>query len=164
MGWCSSCLDRSACCRRHPSIFHLRLLRLLGQALKLIIAGSRSITAANNGYDLLKHLIVKSGFWKTYGKKLEIVSGMAKGVDALGVQFAEANKLKLWKFPADWAQHGNAAGHIRNRAMGDFADGLLALWDGQSNGTKGMIDYARQKGLVVKAYECHLMWATEEIE
>lgn len=127
--------------------------------MKLIIAGSRTIT----DYDLLKHLIVKSGFW-AYKQNLEIVSGMAKGVDALGVQFAEANKLKLWKFPADWAQHGNAAGHIRNRAMGDFADGLLALWDGQSNGTKGMIDYARQKGLVVKAYTCHLMWATEEIE
>jgi hypothetical protein len=137
---------------------HPRALPRGYAVLKLIIAGSRSIT----DYDLLKHLIVKSGLWKQYGKKLEIVSGMAKGVDALGVQFAKANKLKLWEFPADWTL-GKSAGHIRNRQMGDFADGLLALWDGQSNGTKGMIDYARQKGLVVKAYTCHLMWATEEI-
>lgn len=126
--------------------------------MKLIIAGSRSIT----DYDLLKKLMVTSGFWKKYGKKLEIVSGMAKGVDALGVEFAQKNNLKLWEMPADWSL-GKAAGHIRNREMGDFADGLLALWDGSSNGTKGMIDYARAKGLEVKAYTCQLMWATEEL-
>jgi hypothetical protein len=127
--------------------------------MRLIIAGSRSIT----DYDLLKTLVVKSGLWKEHGKKLEIVSGMAKGVDALGVLFAENNGLKLHKFPADWSL-GKSAGHIRNRQMGDFADGLLALWDGKSNGTKGMIEYARLRNLVVFAYECRLVWTFEELK
>lgn len=128
------------------------------ETMKLIIAGSRSIT----DYALLKSLMVRSGFWKKYGRKLEIVCGMAKGVDALGAEFAQKNKLKLHEFRPDWTQ-GKSAGHIRNRQMGDFADGLLALWDGESNGTKGMIDYARLKGLEVRAYTCTLMWATEEL-
>lgn len=126
--------------------------------MKLIIAGSRSI----HDYDLLKHLVVKSGFWKTYGKSLEIVSGMAKGVDALGVQFAKNNGLKLHEFPADWSI-GKSAGILRNEKMGDFGEGLLAIWDGESRGTKHMIDYARSKSLLVKAYKCALMWATEEV-
>lgn len=36
--------------------------------------------------------------------------------------------------------------------MGDYADALIALWDGQSKGTKGMIDYAKKKGLEVYVY------------
>ena len=47
---------------------------------------------------------------------------------------------------------GKAAGHARNRDMGDYADALIALWDGQSKGTKGMIDYAKKKGLEVYVY------------
>ena len=34
--------------------------------------------------------------------------------------------------------------------MADTAEGLLAFWDGQSRGTKSMIEFAKQKGLVVK--------------
>ena len=33
--------------------------------------------------------------------------------------------------------------------MGDFADALIAIWDGKSRGTKNMIDYATKKGLKV---------------
>jgi hypothetical protein len=78
-------------------------------------------------------------------------SGCARGVDQLGEVFAELNSLKCHKFPADWDTHGKAGGHIRNRYMGDFAkegEGrLLAIWDGKSRGTKGMIEYAQQIGL-----------------
>lgn len=137
--------------------------------MRLIIAGSRTIT----DYNLLRTLVLRSKLWEKYGKKLEVISGMAKGVDTLGVEFAQKAKLKLWEFPVthqDWSKHGKSAGHIRNRRMGDFAKlcpnggGLLALWDGESNGTKGMIDYARALGLAeVHPYKCQLMWAMEEI-
>jgi hypothetical protein len=33
--------------------------------------------------------------------------------------------------------------------MGDFADALIAIWDGKSTGTKNMIDYETKKGLMV---------------
>lgn len=128
--------------------------------MKLIIAGSRDI----EDYGLLRSLVMKSGFWKKYGKTIEVVSGMARGVDKIGVDFAKKNGLKCHAMPAEWDKHGKAAGHIRNSQMADVADGLLAVWDGESPGTKGMIQIARSKGLEVKAYEVRRMWAIEELE
>ena len=43
-------------------------------------------------------------------------------------------------FNADWNKHGRAAGPMRNKQMADYADVLIAVWDGQSKGTKNMID------------------------
>lgn len=114
-------------------------------------------------YGLLRAAMIQSGLWKRYKKGLEIVSGMAKGVDALGVQFAEANGLVLHKFHPDWNTLGKRAGIVRNAEMADFADGLLALWDGVSPGTKHMIEDARKKKLDVYAYECHTMWTLEQL-
>lgn len=128
--------------------------------MRLIIAGSRDLT----DYSLLKTAIITSGLWKKYGRELEIVSGMARGVDALGVEFAEKNSLKLHKYPADWSTLGKRAGIVRNSQMADDSDALLALWDGVSPGTKHMIADARKKGLEVYAYECHLMWALDRLE
>jgi hypothetical protein len=117
--------------------------------MKIIIAGSRSCTE----YETVRQAIIQSRAWKMYGKEIEIISGTAKGVDQLGEEFARRNDLLVHRFQADWDAHGKAAGHIRNRAMGDFAKehegALIAIWDGKSRGTKGMIDYAKQIGLDV---------------
>ena len=51
--------------------------------------------------------------------------------------------------PADWERHGKAAGPIRNAEMADVSDALIAFWDGQSCGTKSMIELAKRKGLQV---------------
>jgi len=129
--------------------------------MKLIIAGSRGIT----DYEVLKLAIVKSGLWKKYGQEIEVVSGMAAtGADALGVSFATRNNLTLHKYPADWSTYGKAAGHIRNAQMADHADVLLALWDGESPGTKNMIDTARKKGLEVHAYKAIKAWTIWETD
>lgn len=127
--------------------------------MKLIIAGSRNIT----DYDLVRSLVIRSGFWKKYGKSIEVVCGMARGVDLLGLDFAKKNGLQWHERPADWNAHGKAAGHIRNSQMADESDALLAVWDGESPGTKHMIDIARKKGLEVKAYECKWIWTMEEV-
>jgi hypothetical protein len=115
--------------------------------MKIIIAGSRDVT----DYEIVRQAVIHSGYWKLYGKSIEVVSGTARGVDRLGEEFAKRNGLLVHKFPADWDTHGKAGGHIRNRYMGTFAkehDGLLlAIWDGVSPGTEGMIDYARSIGL-----------------
>lgn len=111
--------------------------------MKLIIAGSRDIT----DYELVRKAVIISGFWKRYGKSIEVVCGMARGVDLLGKEFAERNGLIVHEFPADWKKLGKSAGPMRNRQMGDFADGLLAIWDGVSSGTKHMIGYARERNL-----------------
>ena len=99
--------------------------------MKIIIAGSRGFT----NYDLVVEScdhIVKSGD--------EIVCGMAWGADMLGHKYAKEHKLKIHEFPADWNKHGKAAGYIRNHSMGDFADELIAFWDGISRGTADASD------------------------
>ena len=39
---------------------------------------------------------------------------------------------------------------MRNRQMAENADALIAYWDGESRGTKNMIDQARKAGAEVK--------------
>ena len=108
--------------------------------MKVIIAGGREI----NDYELVLKAVLNAGFDIT-----AVVSGGARGVDSLGEKFAEEVGLELFRFPAEWDKYRNAAGPIRNRVMGDFADALIAIWDGKSTGTKDMINYATKKGLKV---------------
>ena len=56
---------------------------------------------------------------------------------------------QIKRFPADWGKYGKKAGIIRNRAMAEYADALLAYWDGKSSGTRNMIEIARELGLKV---------------
>ncbi len=114
--------------------------------MKLIIAGGRDCT----NYSILIDAIQELGV--PIDASTEIVSGMAKGADSLGVDYSIISDLRLHKFPANWDLHGRKAGPLRNIEMGNFADALLALWDGESKGTKHMIDYATKKGLKVWVY------------
>lgn len=108
--------------------------------MRVIIAGSRNV----HSYSKLLEAIDECQF-----PIATVVSGGAKGVDAMGERYAEEMNLKLNVFYADWSQHGRAAGHIRNRKMAESADALIALWDGQSCGTKNMIETAKKLGLLV---------------
>ena len=108
--------------------------------MRVIVAGSREF----NDYDVVKEAIEESQFSVT-----TIVSGGARGVDALGEQYAEEMNLKLNLFYPDWDLHRKAAGPIRNAKMAENADALVAIWDGKSRGTKNMIETARKKGLRV---------------
>lgn len=107
------------------------------EEFKLIVAGSRGFT----DYDLLTRVLFAMANVELANKRLGIVSGMARGADQLGVRFAGEHGLALYKYPANWNGLGKRAGFIRNTQMGNFSDGLLAFWDGQSNGTKHMVDY-----------------------
>lgn len=112
--------------------------------MKVIIAGGREF----NNYGLLK---TKCDFYleKTFSE-IEIVSGKAKGADSLGELYAKESEYKLKEFPADWSMHGNGAGIIRNEQMGDYAEALIAFWDGKSKGTNHMINYMKKLGKPVK--------------
>ena len=108
--------------------------------MKVIIAGGRDI----HDYQLVLDAIEESRLEIT-----TVVSGGAKGVDALGEHYAEQMNLPLHVYPADWKSHGRAAGPIRNSKMASNADALIAVWDGKSKGTRNMIETAHNKGLVV---------------
>ena len=111
--------------------------------MKLIIAGSRTIT----DYTLIKNGYQASGF-----KATEIVSGTARGPDQLGEQLAKALGIPVKRFPADWDGLGKKAGYVRNAQMADYADGLLAFYDGVSRGTMHMIELAKKKKLSLLVY------------
>lgn len=79
----------------------------------------------------------------------EVVSGCARGVDRLGEIWAANNELPTKLFPADWRIEGKRAGFIRNTRMAKYASALVAVWDGESRGTKNMIGQAQAWGLRV---------------
>lgn len=111
--------------------------------MRVIIAGSRTF----NDYDLLFQTCNKALSMQT---EIEIVSGKCpNGADKLGERYANEKGYPIKEFPADWSK-GKIGGYIRNEEMAKYADALIAFWDEKSNGTKNMIDLAKQYKLKVK--------------
>jgi hypothetical protein len=126
--------------------------------MKVIIAGGRNIS--NIGF--LIEAIDQSGFEIT-----EVICGLAAGADILGKEWAENNGIPVKEFPAEWDRidvpgaivkyrsgksYNARAGHDRNAKMAEYADALIALWDGRSPGTKGMIKEADKRKLSIFIY------------
>lgn len=111
---------------------------------RVIIAGSRGIEAEQFPASAIARLL--SGF----EVRPVIVSGGAQGVDRFGERYAIAHGLAFLRIRADWERYGKAAGFIRNQHMSFLASHLIAIWDGQSPGTRTMIDIARADGLPVR--------------
>lgn len=108
--------------------------------MKVIIAGGRDYKERSDHIREVKRLLSEWG-------ATEVVSGLAKGADALGVRIGMQLGLPIAKFPANWNRHGKGAGHIRNRQMAEYADALIALPG--SRGTENMIDQAKANGLKI---------------
>lgn len=70
----------------------------------------------------------------------EVVSGTANGIDRRGEQWAAKNNIPIKQFPAEWDVYGKSAGYVRNYVMAQYADALIAIWDGKSKGTLNMIN------------------------
>lgn len=76
----------------------------------------------------------------------EIVSGGAKGVDTLAREFAEKQGLPLTEFLPDYARYRRAAPIKRNEEIADYADEVLAFWDGHSKGTAHTLKEFERRG------------------
>lgn len=115
--------------------------------MRVIIAGSREGVSYE---EVVKSILI----CPLRSQITEVVSGFAtRGVDLHGERWAQANRLPIKRFPAQWTRFGKSAGLIRNVEMAHYADGLIAIWNGISSGTKHMIETARKKGLIVYVYE-----------
>jgi hypothetical protein len=112
--------------------------------MKVIIAGSRDVPEQVRQ---CKAAVID--FEQRYGRITEVVSGCARGADRVGELFAEMRQIPVDKYPADWNTHGKRAGIIRNSQMANIAQGLIALWDEKSPGTRNMIETARNKKLQI---------------
>lgn len=115
---------------------------------RIIIAGGRDF----DDYSLLQSKCLPIIERQMVNHDVIIMSAHAKGADLLGEMFAEEHGLKLKVYPADWKAHYRSAGFRRNEQMGDIANGLIAFWDGESHGTKHMIEYARSKEVDVNVF------------
>lgn len=110
--------------------------------IKTVIAGSRKYNDYENAEkfieECLKELLPNN--------KIVIISGGCKGADMLGIQYAANKGFDVIKYPAQWKKYGKAAGPVRNREMAQTADIIICFWDGNSSGTKSMIDYGKKAG------------------
>lgn len=104
--------------------------------MRLVIYGSR--TAFPTDVHITNLLASPEFAWAVPADVREIVCGMAGGADAAGKRWAEANKIPVAPFPADWSKNGKGAGYVRNREMAEYATHGLGFWRGESRGTAHM--------------------------
>lgn len=104
--------------------------------MKTAVIGSRTLTIDNLGDYLPK-------------ETTEIVSGGAKGVDTSAKCYAQANQLKLTEFLPDYQRYGRSAPLKRNLQIIEYADCVLAFWDGKSRGTRFVIDQCKKHSIPV---------------
>lgn len=104
--------------------------------MKVIIAGSRTLTDPK----LVDEAALKSGFVFS-----EVVSGCARGIDELGILWAEARGIPVKRFPAgsDFMLSPSLGGFGRNGDMAAYAEALILCWNGLSRGSENMLDHAR---------------------
>ena len=108
--------------------------------MKIAVIGSRKITAAD-----VENYVTDGD---------EIVSGGAAGVDASAADYARAKGLKLTVFLPQYDRYGRAAPIMRNKEIVDYADKVVAFWDGSSRGTLSVIRYAEKTGKSCEVILC----------
>lgn len=74
----------------------------------------------------------------------EIVSGGARGVDTCARAYAKKNNLLLREFYPDYDRYGHGAPLRRNLQIIEYADEVLAFWDGTSHGTLFVINHCKK--------------------
>ena len=119
--------------------------------MNICIAGSRNI----NNPIVIQEAILK-GLLKislltnvSFDKKnVVFVVGGAKGVDIIAEEIVKKD-FKTIKIIPDWQTYGKRAGFFRNTEMIKISDGLIAIWDGQSKGTKDTINKAQEKQIPI---------------
>lgn len=101
--------------------------------MKVAVIGSRSITA----YPLEEVIPPET---------TEIISGGARGVDALAREYALAHSIPLTEILPDYPRYGRGAPLRRNEEIISHAELVIALWDGKSSGTAHVINQCKKLG------------------
>ena len=121
------------------------------EASRVIIAGGRDFDDYEYMSTKLNELFKDQNMFNN--KAIKVISGMAKGADTLGIRYADEHKLTKILFPANWKVYPRIAGFLRNYDMLSIATHLITFWDGESSGTKHMIEIAQMKGIPVWVFE-----------
>lgn len=117
---------------------------------RLVVSGSRGLDPEPATFNRALEAATSRGF--ALHPDLVVVHGGARGVDEAAGDWARVLGAEEVVVPAQWERYGILAGKIRNWDMVLAADGLLAVWDGQSNGTSHAIAAACALGLPVHVH------------
>lgn len=83
-----------------------------------------------------------------------VITGGARGADTLAAEWARSRGIQTSTFPANWTEHGYAAGPIRNQRMLDEGRPDMVVSFQGGRGTADMTRRARAAGLhVVQVFE-----------
>jgi uracil-DNA glycosylase family 4 len=120
--------------------------------MRVVIAGPRDL----DGAEVTDGILVEAAMQAAASKGIvptEVICGMARGVDILGKQWAEARGIPVVEMPAQWQRADGttdkAAGFKRNRAMAEAAEAAVVVYDGKSKGSGNMIEEAHKRQLKV---------------
>lgn len=75
-----------------------------------------------------------------------IVHSGSIGVDAIADSWAKANNIETIIYKPNYKVYGKRAPLVRDEEMVDFADVVIAFYDGKSRGTKYVINYSKKIG------------------
>ena len=106
-------------------------------AIKVIICGGREFNNKPLAYKMLDRLR------RMHGGFSVVITGGARGADAIGKQWAGSRGIHVIEVKADWDTHKTRAGYVRNRKMLDDhkPDRVIAFPGGR--GTAHMMQIAR---------------------
>jgi|SRR6056297_635790 len=107
--------------------------------MNLAVVGSRHYTDYASFCKILNSWIDKNGIPDT------IVSGGAKGADALAKRFAKEKNITLVEYEADWERYGKSAGPRRNTLIVNAATHMIAFPSHTGRGTQNSIKKAEEK-------------------
>jgi hypothetical protein len=116
--------------------------------VKVLVSGSRDIDDNAVVYDA----IINSPWEPSV-----LIHGDASGVDKIADRYARLHKIDTDVHPVPewvWEKVGRKAGPMRNDYMVQQADALVAVWDGESSGTKDAMQQAESEGLPVYKVVC----------
>ncbi len=104
--------------------------------MKIAVIGSRNLT----NIDISPYIPKET---------TEIISGGAKGVDTTAREYALSHNIKLTEIFPDYKRYGKAAPLKRNIDIIEMADKVIAFWNGNSHGTKFVIENCRKRNVPI---------------
>lgn len=69
-------------------------------------------------------------------------------------EYAKEKGIKLTVFLPQYERYGRAVPIVRNKEIVDYADKIIAFWDGKSKGTLSVIKYAEKTGKTCEVILC----------
>lgn len=119
---------------------------------RVIVCGDRNWKDKQYIFDRLDDMV-------HYYGEFHVIEGCARGADKVAEEWAEARKVSISHFPADWQHLGKAAGVVRNQNMLIMGRPTMViafhtnLMD--SKGTKDMVTRARNAGIQTFVFPHH---------